>query len=468
MMKYVQVFAALVLMMVNVQMMRAAEIRIDPGQRFQTMEGFGASGAWWAQAIGDWPEEERREILRLLFDREEGAGLTIYRYNIGAGGGEEIHDPWRRAETFEVEEGVYDWSRDAAAIRVLREVRGMGVERFVFFANSPPARMTKSGMASGGENGGPNLSPERYGEFARYLLDITQHWKDELDLPQVALSPINEPQWTWGRDWRGQEGCHFTAEQARDCLKVVLEEISRRGDGVELEAPELARWGHESSHYVDVILGDEALREGIASFGVHSYWSGAHEKEALRRRIRELAPEMPVAMTEWTEMRRPRETTMDSALLMARVMHEDLTLADAVSWQKWIAVSKYDYRDGLIYVDVEDRAIIETRRLWVMGNYSRFVRPGAVRVLADAGALPLRVVGFVSEDGTEVVVVVVNDGAETVEAAVLVEGQDLGGEAEVHVTDDDRALSRGVVSGDEVISFGGRSVTTVVLERQAE
>ncbi len=33
---------------------------------------------------------------------------------------------------------------------------------------------------------------------------------------------------------------------------------------------------------------------------------------------------------------------------MARVIHYDLTVGGASSWQWWLAVSPYDYKDGLV------------------------------------------------------------------------------------------------------------------------
>ena len=82
------------------------EIRIDPLNKRQIIEGFGASGAWWAQDVGGWEDESREQIIKLLFDQQEGIGLSIYRYNIGGGDGENIPDNWRRAETFEVAQGA--------------------------------------------------------------------------------------------------------------------------------------------------------------------------------------------------------------------------------------------------------------------------------------------------------------------------------------------------------------------------
>lgn len=97
-----------------------SSLQIDFTVRHHVIEGFGASGAWWAQDIGGWAEETRRHIVDLLFDRQRGIGLSVYRYNIGAGDGQEIGDPWRRAETFELGPGVYDRSCDQNAIWVLR------------------------------------------------------------------------------------------------------------------------------------------------------------------------------------------------------------------------------------------------------------------------------------------------------------------------------------------------------------
>ena len=73
---------------------------------------------------------------------------------------------------------------------------------------------------------------------------------------------------------------------------------------------------------------------------------------------------------------------MDPALYMARVIHADLTLADASAWHWWLAVSPGDYKDGLVYVDGDTTGgrVHESKMLWTLGNYSRFVRPGMRRI----------------------------------------------------------------------------------------
>jgi hypothetical protein len=78
-----------------------------------------------------------------------------------------------------------------------------------------------------------------------------------------------------------------------------------------------------------------------------------------------------------------RNLGIDPALWIARVIHYDLTVAEASEWQWWLAVSPYDYKDGLVYVDksVSDGRYYDSKMLWALGNFSRFIRPGMMRVM---------------------------------------------------------------------------------------
>jgi O-glycosyl hydrolase len=100
---------------------------------------------------------------------------------------------------------------------------------------------------------------------------------------------------------------------------------------------------------------------------------------------------------------------MDAALYLARVIHDDLTVANASAWQYWLAISPYDYKDGLIYIDKhkQDGQYYDSKMLWAMGNYSRFVRPGAKRISADVqGDSSLLVSAYKNTDQTISVVIV--------------------------------------------------------------
>ena len=88
--------------------------------------------------------------------------------------------------------------------------------------------------------------------------------------------------------------------------------------------------------------------------------------------------------SEYCVMEPGRDLGIDTALRVARVINCDLTFAGASSWQWWLAVANGDYKDGLIYTDYrrpgDPETIYPSKTFWMLGNYSRFIRPGMVRV----------------------------------------------------------------------------------------
>jgi O-glycosyl hydrolase len=448
-------------------------LRLKTGEVRQEIDGFGASGAWWAQIVGGWEESKRKKIVGLLFGKE-GIGLSIYRYNVGAGSGKETGDPWRRAETFETAKGEYDWQRDKNAMRILREVCAAGLENVVLFANSPPRRMTKSGYAFAGKGADKsNLREDMYEEFAEYLADIAEHFIRVEKIPVKGVSPINEPQWDW--DGNSQEGCHYSAEEVVRLVEIMLREVERRGLPVDVEAPENGSWEvvvepsgenwRRSPVYLERLLGNEYVRERMDSYAVHSYWANPERKKAFVKYFFAKYPGKKLQMTEWCEMKGGRDYGMDSALRMTREIMDDLVWGGVSSWQYWIAVSRYNFRDGLIYVNESEREIIPIKRLWAMGNFSRFIRPGFCRFEVEHDSTILRAVGCKSPDGSRLVVVVMNPRMESEEVELHFEKT-----GEVNIFDayetseanDLKIVSRGVKNNR--YNFPGESVTTLVIK----
>lgn len=385
-------------------------ITIDPSNRAQSIRGFGASGAWWPNYVADFPAEDRQRLLRLLFTAE-GADLSIYRYNLPAGEGRDVTDRLRRTAQVEIAPGDYDFTRDWKAQLILREVRALGVEQFVLFSKSPPPRLLRNGKVSGGDDGGSNLidTPEARADFARYLLDLTTYYTREFDLPHVVLSPINEPQWRWGKDRRHQEGCFYTPAELRATLRALVEEKNARGLTLDIEAPESGEWKNLNYDFARALFEDPVLRAELRTYAVHSYWSSPEDRRRFVRWFRERYPDKALAMTEYCQMEHGHDLGIESALRMADVIHEDLTVAEVETWQWWLGVFTGGYKDALIYAHPRTRKIETTKRLWALGNYSRFVRPGATRIAARADG-DLRVSAFLAADARSASMVVINHG----------------------------------------------------------
>lgn len=436
---------------------------INTNERYQTIESFGASGAWWAQDVGGWDDQNRNRMIELLFDQNTGIGLSLYRHNIGGGSVDDIIDPWRGTETFEVDKGVYDWSRDANAIWVLKAAYAVGVEQFVVFANSPTGRMTISGKANGHQDGDSNLREDMVEDFAQYLVDVTRHLRDDEGIPVGWISPINEPQWDW-QPSKGQEGCHYTTGEILAVTRALLDAIETNGLDVKVSAPEAGEWKFAQVYAQTLFSDDPEVAARLDHFAIHSYWSEFKSKLSFMSFMSREYPDIKVWMTEWTEMVQGRDYGMDSALVMANVIHDDIVLAGVTSWQYWIAVSKYNFRDGLIYTDEYKQNIRETKRLWAMGNFSRFIRPGAVRVGATSDHEGLRVSAYTTPDGGGLVVVAINTTEQAIPAELSVLAAQSLSTAEVYETSEANDLTL-IFSGDtpEDIAFSPQSVTTLVM-----
>ena len=462
---------------VFVPMGMADTLTIDESATHQTIESFGTSGAWWSQYVGTWDDKyqgtmrtNRERIATLLYDRNFGIGLTNYRYNLGAGsadsGNGNYTDPNRRAQSFETAPGVYDWSKDAGAMWFVQEVTRLGCEEVVLFFNSPLERLTKNGWAHltpGGEKS--NIDPANYAEWAVYACDVAEHFI-ELGVPVKFISPINEPQW----DWTGsQEGCHYEPSEIADVYLTFLEEMKKRPtlSGVELSGPESGEWGGQTPQYVSALLNNAILREHFQAIDCHSYWSNTQSKVSFRNYMDVHYPDVKVRMSEWCEMVNGTDLSMDSAIHLAQCVQEDLTVLDAVSWCTWVGVSPGGYRDGLIHAaenGTGEKSIVPLKRLWVYGNYTRYIRPGFVRVEAS-GAKGLDPVAFKGErDGKQqLVIVLINEDFRP--QTVKLDGDfSAYSTMQVHETSANRDLARtysGAVKDE--ITLPMQSVITIIL-----
>ncbi len=435
------------------------KITVDLTSVQQPIKGFGASGCWWAQHLGRWRDQTLEPVIDLLFHPSNGIGLTQYRYNIGAGGGNEIPDPWRRSECYEVRREEYDWSRDVAAKRVMRAACDRGVHEVVAFSISPTVRMTHSGYASGAPGGNSNLRPEMIQDFARFLVKVVKHLRTE-EFPITHLSPINEPHWDW-QPSKGQEGCHLEIDECVQVIRAVFEHIERENLELEMSVIEAHDW--PSAHlYADALMTDPYIAKRLKNYAVHSYWSDKFSKQKFADHVAKYYPHLELWMSEWCEMVTGQDTGMDSALCLANTLHDDLTLGSVNAWQYWIAVSKHDFRDGLIYVDEEAQTFTETKRLWALGNYSRFIAPKSRRVAVTSDGIPLKTSAYLDPDGRKLTVVAINNSDEPVRATLEV--PHMFTTARCYETSDAHSLTLMEESAPTCLqTFPARSVNTLAL-----
>lgn len=437
---------------------KEATIDIDLSKTYQTISNFGASDAWSCQFVGNWPDNKRNKIADLLFSRDNnadgsprGIGLSMWRFNIGAGSSQQgndsgIKDEWRRAESFLNSDGSYNWQNQAGQVWFLKAAKQRGVKQFLGFNNSPPVQFTVNGKAYA--NGGKvNIAADKYDAYALFLAKVVKGVEQVSNVKFNYISPINEPQWDWSDG--GQEGAPYNNTEIAGVIKAINKEFVNDKVGSKILVSEAGSINYlftkgdkpgKGSQIADFFkpgsenyIGD--LPSVAKTISAHSYFTTSPMASSVKARTA-LADSVAIVkgldfwQSEYCILGdnageidgNKRDLGIDAALYLASVIHTDLTAANASAWQWWTSISAYDYKDGLIYIDKNktDGNFYASKMLWALGNYSRFVNPGAVRVDAvvsvSAEGKPLLASAF--KNGKNVTVVVINPGTSDVTAAL--------------------------------------------------
>lgn len=397
---------------------------VNTKQPCQTMEHFGASDCWTMKYIGTWPIEKQQKIADWLFSMDcneqgqpKGIGLSLWRFNIGAGSclqNEQsgISSHFTRTECFLDSLGSYDWTKQAGQRSFLRLAQERGVRNFVGFLNSVPVYFTKNGLATNtGRNGTANIKEHEYKNVARFVSNVIKGLEKQDGVKINFLSPVNEPDGSWNWTGNGQEGSPATNREIARLVKYINREFEKQGIDTQIIIPEssnlnnlfhtqdLSQW--ERSNQIQSFFSSDSIDTYVGNLSHvprlvvgHSYWtntplSSLHD---VRCELQDTLSHYNVKFwqTETCIMSNDAEigygggfdTTMKTALYVARIIHHDIVCGGASSWQWWRAVGE-DYKDGLIREFSEfphrNGTVIDSKLLWSLGNFSRFIRPGAVR-----------------------------------------------------------------------------------------
>ncbi|MBQ7740686.1 MAG: hypothetical protein IJT65_05590, partial [Eubacterium sp.] len=418
---------------------------INTSTTYQTIEGFGASAAWWAQDVGQW--SNCSDILSLLYSKENGIGLNIYRYNLGAGSEDQqdyaLYVSGARTHCFMQPDGTYNWNNDPGAMSALASAKALNPDlKVTLFANSAPYFMTKNGKTygalvsdgNGGYLGSENLDSSQYQNFANYIATCAEHFIDE-GYNVTAVSPINEPEWEWSGWYDGpegnvtshqssnQEGCYFKATSLRNFyngyMVPTLTNNSKLNGKVDLEVWECAQlnlnrtWGlnQKFNDYINYNFssnrsyssGNSNIRGYVDTLSTHSYWASTSDRETVAAKLATSNFGQKVRATEYCQMTNDASSgvlghiqaeggstngmTIDYGLALADIIYQDMTILNTTEWDWWTGCGRGIYPDSLVYINDSNHDHIETsKRLWALGNYSKFIEEGAKRISVSTGS----------------------------------------------------------------------------------
>jgi glucuronoarabinoxylan endo-1,4-beta-xylanase len=436
----------------------SSRVAVVPSRRFQTLEGFGASIAWYGDVLLTHPA--KGEIFALIFQQ---LGLDILRFR----------NRYQRSTE------AVDLNQERAILAGATASLGRA-PRVVLTSWSPPAELKASGAenCTGGDDATCTLRRVNgefdYAGFAAYWSDSLEYYAGYGIVPDF-ISLQNEPDFV-PTSW---EGCRFnpTEDSAYPSYARALQLVSER---------------QNASSVRPVLLGPETL-------GVH-YGRAARYLEALDRNLlygaahhlyeqgsdgvwdwrtpgpdSYLGPMSSVpAAAGWlpifqTEFQTDEDQSIEGGFETAWLIHNSLEQEGTAAFLYWDLVWRTQRATdhGLVSLSGDTFAVRD--QYYALRHYSGFTDPGHVRILAESNACAIRATAFLAPDERQIIVVLLNLGS--TDDAVTLDWEDFDARSsEVHRTvfrpgASERWTPLGSIADDHSVSLPSRSVATVVLRQ---
>jgi len=396
---------------------QSSDVTINESGLEQNITGFGVSSAW----AGSFANASDPEYL---WSTTTGAGLTLLRIRYGDG------------------------------LTIAKAAVGYGVKVW----------MTVWGTGSGGAPGGSDTTTETNPngctgsmpvlsnpqDLANTLSTWVQNAKTQ-GVPLYAVSGANEPD-SCGIN---QTTSYSPAELA---TWVTYLGPAMTALGVKNMSPETQN-GYGFPSYFTAIQNNTNAWASVDIFASHEYGLAPPVQPAIAAAGKEYWE------TEVDTGTAPGDASGDgiaSALLMAKAIHSDLTTRNLNAWHLWWLYEGGN-SGGCLY---DTGSKVWTKRLWVMGNYSRFVRPGYKRV-DTSGTAPSGVLisAYVDTTNNSLSIVAINTNASSSTASFFVSANAPCSLTpyETSATNSLGALAPITVSNSRVtVTLSAQSVTTFV------
>lgn len=487
---------------------------VDKNITYQEIDNFSASDAWRCHFVGKyWPQEKKEEIADLLFKREfdekgnpKGMALTNWRVNVGAGSYEnreakEVNNSWNRTECFLLPDGTYDFSKQAGQQWFMKAAKERGLNNFLFFTNSAPYFMTRSGATVSTDRNYINLQEDKFDDFARFLVNCTKHFRG-LGYDVNYISPINEPNVEWHTN-AFQEGSFATKSDIYRLVAELDKVIEEEQVETKILIPELGELKYlfevdSAANMPDDIIHSMFYKNGEYSVlgfknlfncvAAHDYWTAYPPKllvdirTDLRKALEQNGHQTKFWASEYCILEKNKEITMEPSpiksinlgLYVARIIHSDLALANASAWQWWTALSMGEdvpiqllpMKDSSTESIKYDGIISPTKMFWTTANYSFFIRPGMKRIdvkpthiVSDLEAATSLMVSSYT-DNNEIITVIINYTDKEEQLDLKCEKAKTG---KLYVTSIDKNLEYVGEHALKKLSIPARSVVTVVV-----
>jgi len=377
-------------------------IACDPDVKYQEIIGFG--GAFTesgASVLHNLNREKRLQIIESYFHPQKGIAYSLcrthinscdfslenYSYDDVAGDRELAHFDMRRDKKCLIPFIKSAFSTEGAQFRLIATPW------------SPPAWMKTNNQM----NNGGNLKPEYRETWALFFSKYIKAYKKD-GIPIWGITIQNEPDAT--QIW---DSCRYTAEEERDFVRDYLgPRLTKDG----LQNIKIIIWDHNRDLLFErakTVLSDSNAARYVWGIGFHWY-SGDDFENVLK--TYQAYPEKKLLLTEACIEGGVKLGAWDRGEIYAYNIINDINNG-AGGWVDWNMVLNShggpnhadNYCDAPVIVDENKAEIHYQSSFYYMGHFSKYVRPGAVRILCSSTYNELETTAFKNPDGSIAIVV---------------------------------------------------------------
>ncbi len=318
---------------------------VDWNDVYQRIDGFGASSAWnpsWSTTQGNMFFATNVSGTGTSLDGTtnfsfNSIGLSLLRTRIAPGG-----------TTVE------------SNIMVMAQARGAKVWSTPW---SPAANFKSNGNVNGGSIVGTTNTYLAYAsQLAAYVVSMKTLWGINL----YALSVQNEPD----ANVTTYDSCNWTAQQIHDFLPYLSSALTASNmTSTKIMLPESQNWQDPASLAVTAMT-DSATSNLVSIIADHNYDGATGPASLTKNSYGKALWETEVALLNGSD------SSITNAVYYAGRIHLFMTVAQANAWHYWWLVAGGTAgNEGLA-----DTNGVPTKRMYALGQFSRFVRPGFNRV----------------------------------------------------------------------------------------
>ncbi len=346
----------------------ASTVTLDWGTDYQTIDGFGVSEAFHqSNNIALLGDTKQKEIYDLLFSTSKGAGFSIFRSILGDGG------TWGNAtdgpnKTMQPSETTWDWTEsNDDQIPMIRTIQSTyGIKNILYTVWSPPGWMKSNGSTSRG-----SLKTDKYQAYATYLAEHIKNYRSKFGIEITHIGIANEP--NLETDY---SSCTWSSASFKTFMKDYLVPTFDR-EGITAKVILGENMSCNESFAIDS-LNDATAVTRTDIVGCHNYGSTYSAFPTTKSKGK------GIWMTEISNMN-GNDPSITDGLKWAKEIHDFMTITQGNAWCYWWGACYKTYNgEGLIRMDMNAKTYTVDKRLYTIGQFSRFIRPGWQRFSATA------------------------------------------------------------------------------------